>query len=214
MVLSALSLIALLQTPSEPSCTLEGTLRLEVGDPSEAVVYLKDVPVRTRPRPRTHIVKQKNLKFVPSSIVVQVNDTVDFTNDDGDKTLHSVFSTLGNDPFSGDTNKRSTTFSRTFTREGPVHVQCNLHKSMATDVLVLSGPVFTRPDPWGHWRLDGLERRAYTLVVWEPNGGELRREVACGAGEVALELTKKAPPAARRRDGTIYPPGVYADALF
>jgi len=214
MVLFAL-VITLAQTPSPAgSCTLEGTLTLKKGDPTEAVVYLKDGPPRARPAPEKHVIKQKNFQFIPRSLVVLLNDRIDFTNDDGDKTEHSVFSRLGIDPFQGDTNKRSTTFSRTFTREGPVHIQCNIHETMTADVLVLRSAAFTRPDANGKWRLEGLERKAYTLVVWEPNGGELRREVAaCGSGALALDLTKNAPPAALRRDGSRYRPE-YEDATF
>lgn len=211
MVFVTLTFIALAQAGD---CTLEGTLTLKRGEPTEAVVYLKDGPPRAHPQPTTHIIRQKSFKFIPSSLVVLLNDSVDFTNDDGDKTEHSVFSRLGADPFVGDTNKRSTTFSRTFTREGPVHIQCNIHETMTTDVLVLRSPAYARPDAQGRWRLEGLERKAYTLVVWEPNGGELRREVAaCGSGALALDLTKKAPPLPLRRDGTRYRPE-YEDATF
>ena len=215
MVLLALTFTALAQVPLEAgSCTLEGTLTLMKGDPTEAVVYLKDGPPRARPQPVKHFIKQKSFKFIPSSMVVLLNDNIDFTNDDGDKTEHSVFSRLGIDPFPGETNKRSTTYNRTFTREGAVHIQCNIHDTMTADVLVVRSPAFTRPDAKGQWRLEGLERKAYTLVVWEPNGGELRREVAaCGTGALALDLTKKAPPPALRRDGTRYRPE-YEDATF
>lgn len=214
MIFLALTLTALTQAPAAGACTLEGTLTLKDGLPSDAVVYLKDGPPRARPEPETHVIKQKSLKFIPSSMVVLLNDRINFVNDDGDATEHSVFSRLGMDPFDGDRNKRSTTFTRTFTREGPVHIQSNIHQTMTTDVLVLRSAAFTRPDAKGKWSITGLERKAYTLVVWEPNGGELRREVAaCGTGALALDLTKKVPPLPLRRDGTRYRPE-YEDATY
>lgn len=221
MVGLMLTLTVLTQAKAaEPAgtCVLEGVVKLKkvdgVGEVTDVVVYLKDGPPRARPEPETHFIKQKNFTFSPNTLVVMLNDRVNFVNDDDDSTEHSVFAQLGVDPFPGEKNARTTTFSRTFTREGPVHIQCNIHGQMTADILVLRSAAFTRPDKNGKWRITGLPRKAYTLAVWEPNGGEESREVAaCATGPVELELVKRPPPPALHLDGSRYR-SEYQDAMW
>ncbi len=209
-----LMLLSLTQAPpARPpeGCVLEGVVTMKRAGkrvpPTDVVVYLKDGPPRARPEPVTHVIKQKNLKFLPNVLVVLLGDRVIFTNEEDDTQTHSVFSRQGADPFPGEVNERATTFSRAFNKEGAVHIQCNVHVEMNADVLVLRSAAFTRPDAEGKWRITGLERKAYTLMVWEPNGAEQTREVsACGSGPVELELTKQVPVLPLRRDGTRYRP--------
>lgn len=205
--LSVLSMLVT-QTP-ESGCVLEGVLSLKNAGArtsvTDTVVYLKDGPLRARPEPETHIMTQRDLKFFPRTLVVMLNDKVSFVNEE-EKTVHSVFSRLGKDPFLGDVNMRATTYSRIFAKEGPVHIQCNVHDTMWADILVLRSPAFTRPDAKGNWSISGLERKNYTLVAWEPNGGEEQREVICGGKKIEVELEGKPPPKALRRDGSRYRP--------
>lgn len=213
----ALMTAVLAQAPAAGDCVLEGTVTLTKDgarvSPEEAVVYVKDGPPRARSEPETHVVRQKDRQFHPRSLVVQLNDRVSFVNED-EGIRHSVFSRQGVDPFPGDVNARETTYSRTFSREGTVHIQCNLHEQMTTDVLVVRSPAFTRPDAKGRWRIAGLPRQAFTLVVWEPNGAEDSREVAaCATGPVEFTLAKKARGKALRRDGSRYRPE-YQDAMW
>ena len=215
-----LMLLSLAQAPPTPpgGCVLEGVVSLKKDGqrvaPTDVVVYLKDGPPRARPEPETHVIKQKDLKFTPNLLVVLLNDRVTFTNEEDDAQTHSVFSRMGVDPFLGEVNKRATTYSRTFAKEGPVHIQCNVHMEMNADVLVLRSAAFTRPDAEGKWRITGLERKAYTLMIWEPNGAEERREVAaCATGPMVIDLMKQIPVKPLRRDGTRYRPE-YQDAMW
>ena len=208
--------LLLIQTPPLPhdGCVLEGTVTLTKNgelvsgaELTQLVVYLKDGPPRARPEPQTHTMRQQNFEFQPRSMVVLLNDSVEFVNAESDTTPHSVFSQRGDNPFPGAVNERKTTFKQAFTKEGSVHVQCNIHEWMQADVLVLRSASFVHPDEHGNWRLTGLERRAYTLVAWEPNGGEERRQVsACASGPIQLALVKKTPPLPLRRDGSRYRP--------
>jgi plastocyanin len=206
--LSVLSMMVA-QAPAQGDCVLEGVVSLKNPNVrtavSDTVIYLKDGPPRARPEPETHIMTQRDLQFWPRTLVVMLNDRVSFVNEDG-KTEHSVFSRLGKDPFLGDLNTRATTYSRIFAKEGPVHIQCNRHEKMWADILVLRSPAFARPDAKGNWTISGLERKNYTLVAWEPNGGEETREVICGGKKIDVELEGKSPPKALRRDGSRYRP--------
>jgi len=203
------SLLALSLFAQAGPCSVQGTLVLELPSgertsPTDAVVYLKDGPARASAEPRTHVISQKNFKFSPALLVVQVNDRVDFVNEDP-TVQHSVFSKQGIDPFVGAKNGYKTTFSRTFAKEGSVHVQCDIHGEMQTDILVLSSGAFARPDAKGRWKLSGLERKAYTLVVWEPNGAMQTVEIAaCATKPFQLELVKNPPWPKRHNDGTPY----------
>lgn len=212
MVAFLVSLV-LSQSPAvvpDGGCVLEGVVSLKRDGrrvtPTEAVVYVKDGPPRARPEPVDHVITQKDFQFWPQSLVVMVNDRIKFVNKDTGRE-HSVFSQLGVDPFPGDLNNRTTTFTRTFAKEGAVHIQCNVHEEMMADVLVLRSAAFTRPDEQGKFRISGLERKAYTLVVWEPSGAEESAEVAaCASGPFEFNLVKKFLPPPLRRDGTRYRP--------
>ena len=195
-------------------CTLEGTLTLKQGDPHRRGGLPEGRPAARAARARDARHRAEELQ-VRAQLAGGAAQRPHQLHQRGRQDRALGLLAAGHRPVPRGPNTRSTTYSRTFTREGPVHIQCNVHETMAADVLVLRSAAFTRPDAKGNWRTRGP--RAEEPTRWwcgSPNGGGAAREVAaCGSGALELDLTKKAPPPALRRDGTRYRPE-YEDATF
>src|SRR5258708_5329712 len=91
----------------------------------------------------TNVVFQ-NFSFTPSSVTIQVGDTVVWTNAGG---IHTVTGD-GADPFCG-TNAIPVTCSETFTNTGTFPYHCQFHQlfGMVGTVVVSGGTTNTNPPP-------------------------------------------------------------------
>ena len=173
------------------SCSLSGLVAIfregERLDPDKrAVVYIESVPstaFAARPSEK-HYMVQKHIQFEPRVMVILKHDLIDFTNKD--KIDHSVFSNSSSNPFSFDKSPGGHTGVWPFEFAGPVRIQCDIHKKMRADVLVVSNPFFTMADSKGGWRIEGLPKGKYNVVAWEPNGAKTSFEVRSCAGETKV----------------------------
>lgn len=210
MLRSLLALALLLAAPAaaDESCTLEGTVKLTRGgtplSPEKMVVYVQKAAWKSG-EATEHVMVQKNKAFVPDVMVVLKGDRVKFVNQD--EIEHSVFSTSPRNSFPDDVHatRKETTHVQTFANQGTVRIQCDIHATMRADVLVLQNGFFARPDRNGNWRISGLTKSDYTLVVWEPNGGEVERKVTgCVTGPVSVSVAEKREGLPRRKNGAPY----------
>lgn len=190
-------------------CAISGTVALlrdgeKVKNPGAVAVYVDYVSSTEFKQPaRVHQMLQKNINFEPNVLVVTVGDKVTFTNED--KVEHSVFSNTDSGTFELPPSKKGFTGAKVFRKPGPVLIQCDIHKKMRADVLVVSNPFATLANPDGTFRISGLPKGSYRLMVWEPNGGESHQEVTC-AGEtaVSLQVEQARKPILKRKDGTAH----------
>jgi plastocyanin len=172
---------------------------------AEAAVYLRGLPKVTR-KPRTHVIRQKDLRFVPAMKVVVKGDTIAFPNDDRGQE-HNVFSPA---PFFDLRRYRGgVTRQQVFDTLGESEIFCNMHERMHADVLVVEREPIAVTDGKGSFRLDGLPPGDYQLVVWRPHSAEVVVPVHVEAGKVVhvpvdIQLGS-APSRHRRKDGTPYP---------
>ena len=194
-----------------PPCAITGTVELvrngkKVDAAGQVALYLDYVPATAFTRvAETHDIRQVNKEFLPHVLVVTAGDEVTFNNDD--KFEHSVFSNSATKTFEFQATKKGLTGVQVFMDPGPVLIQCDLHKEMRADVLVVSNPFATLAKPGGAFRIEGPPAGAYTLVAWEPNGAETHTEVTCnGKTEtvVHLRLEEFPKPKLLRKDGEEY----------
>lgn len=189
--------------------TVEGKIRvIKDGKPrsdhSNVVVYLEGIPAAEVER--KHAIRQRDLQFEPRVSVVVKGTTVDFPNDD--RVYHNVFSTSRPARFDLGLYRSGSSKAVQFKREGVVDVFCNIHPMMSSRVLVVPTTQFAATDASGKFRIDGVPVGTYPIVVWHPNGTEVRGEVKIERGKavsVAFDIAEgERSRQHRRKDGTPY----------
>jgi plastocyanin len=208
-LLVAALLFTVAATPAPPTGRIEGVvvrLRERTRTPvAEAAVYLRGLPAVARP-PRTHVIRQRDLRFVPSMMVVVKGDTIAFPNDDRGQE-HNVFSPAPY--FDLKRYRGGVSRQQVFDTLGESEIFCNIHESMHADVLVVEREPIAITDASGRFRLDELPPGDYQLVVWRPHSAETVVPVHVEAGktvEVPVDIQLGAAPSRhRRKDGTPYP---------
>ena len=136
---------------------------------------------------------QKNVAFVPGTLVVARGAAVAFPN--LDSVRHSVYSFSKAARFEIDLYGRDQTRSQTFPVAGTVALGCNIHDQMRGYVRVVDTPFAGKTDQNGIVRLTGMAAGGYQLTVWHPRarmpGGELKRPLAIGAGQRSQKIALK-----------------------
>lgn len=137
---------------------------------------------------------QKNVAFVPGTLVVAKGTAVAFPN--LDSVRHSVYSFSKAARFEIDLYGRDQSRKQSFPVTGTVALGCNIHDQMRGYIRVVDTPFAGKTDQNGIVRLTGMAAGGYQLIVWHPRartpGGELKRPLAVGAGQrnqkIALKL--------------------------
>lgn len=209
IVTAALALIPAEIRSAADLGSVEGSIRVtKDGKPkaehANVVVFLEGAP--TTEADRKHAIRQKNLQFEPRVSVIVKGTTVDFPNDD--KVFHNVFSTSRPARFDLGLYRSGTSKQVQFKREGFVDVFCNIHPEMTSRVLVVPTPKFATTNKAGKFRIDGVPQGKYPVVVWHPNGAEVRGMVTVERGKTAsitLDVAEgERPKQHLRKDGTQY----------
>jgi plastocyanin len=189
--LSIIAFAALATIPAETRSaaqlgSVEGKIRvLKDGKPrsdsSNVVVYLEGVPATVAER--KHSIRQKNLQFEPRTSVVVKGTTVDFPNED--KVYHNVFSNSRSARFDLGLYRSGSSKAVQFKREGVIDVFCNIHPDMSSRVLVVPNTLFAATDAAGKFKIDSVPAGDYPIVVWHPNGAEVRGKIKIERGKAA-----------------------------
>jgi len=134
-------------------------------EPPVAVVYLEGSFPKPASLP-TKQIAQKNLKFIPSLLPVQVGTRIEFPN--LDDTYHSIFSYSPAKRFDlGRYRPEERPIpSQIFDKAGLVTLRCDIHEHMRGLVLVIDTPHFVLSGADGRFRLTGLPAGHYTLKAW------------------------------------------------
>lgn len=165
-------------------------------DNSNAVVYVKHIEGKALKVPKEHaMMDQRNLKFVPHVLPIQVGTTVEFRN--SDDVLHNVFTpSRAGDKFNLGTWGKGKVKTYTFNRLGEVVLLCNIHPEMEAFIVVLPMPYFAKTNKEGHYIIENVPPGNYVLKVWHE---KLRRSVPkeiavivpeTGEIEVSFELSR------------------------
>jgi plastocyanin len=89
-----------------------------------------------QPAPQNVAVPIRNYAFSPPDLMVNVGDTVTWTNTDD--APHNVMSTDGPASFGSDTLQKGATFSYTFTTPGTYKYVCTFHPGMSASVTAMA----------------------------------------------------------------------------
>lgn len=128
---------------------------------------------------------QKNLAFVPGTLIVARGTSVAFPN--LDTVRHSIYSFSKPAPFKIDLYGRDQTRTQRFDVSGTVALGCNIHDQMRGYIRIVDTPYAARTDGNGLAEVDGLAQGTYTVTVWHPRmkgaGGEWRGTVTASPGK-------------------------------
>jgi plastocyanin len=159
------------------------------------IVAESDATRAEKHAPRSAIMDQQHMQFVPRILVIQTGTAVDFPN--SDQIQHQVYS------FSAPKRFKLSLYAGhkyppiVFDQPGLVTLGCNIHDSMIGYIYVTDSAFFGRSDDSGQLQLRGLPAGNYTLTAWhpgiqEPGGSSLQLRVAVtdnGAPPQVFRLT-------------------------
>ena len=178
---------AWMATAASPS-----TLRVQVVD--ERGLPVRDAVVEAEPTggwrgpvklPGRAAMAQKNLSFVPGTLVVAKGSNVAFPN--LDRVRHSVYSFSKPARFEIDLYGRQQTRSQKFAIAGAVSLGCNIHDDMRGYIKVVDTPFAAKTDGNGYVTLRGVPGGSTSVSVWHPRmrapGNTTRRTLALAGNE-------------------------------
>jgi plastocyanin len=160
---------------------------------SDAVVMLYPSGASNRPpRVTAGTMAQKNLAFVPGTLIVGKGSSVKFPN--FDRVRHSIYSFSKAARFEIDLYGKDQTRSHSFPIAGSVAVGCNIHDQMRGYIKVVDTPFAAKTDRNGSVTLTGLSTGAATVKIWHPqargagNEASYKASLTSGANERKLVL--------------------------
>ena len=199
--LSWLAAVSLLLSAAPPP-----VLSVQVVD--QAGMPLRDAVIETMPPAgdtRTAVFQwrnamaQKNLSFLPGTLIVPRGAVVAFPN--LDNVRHSIYSFSKPGPFKIDLYGKDQTRTQQFKIPGTIALGCNIHDQMRGYIRVTDTPYAARSDLNGLASIEGLGRGTYDVVVWHPGiraaGGEWRGKLVTEPGKRARITVAVRPGAAK-----------------
>lgn len=159
-------LAGLLATQPILAGTIEGRVRGTgaTADLSDFVISVEDIEGAFPAPEQPAVMEQKELRFVPHVLAVQVGATVEFPNKD--PLSHNVFSISEAKRFNFGLYSRGTTRRLKFEKPGVVELLCNVHLEMSGYIVVLKNPYFARTGSDGAFRIDGVPAGHHRLRCW------------------------------------------------
>ncbi|MEE8202092.1 MAG: plastocyanin/azurin family copper-binding protein [Candidatus Acidoferrales bacterium] len=146
--------------------TIEG--RVQKGgldaDLSNFVLSLENIQGPFPPPVEPAVMDQKELRFVPHLLVIQVGTTVEFPN--SDLVSHNVFSISDAKRFNLGLYSRGTVRRMKFDKPGVVELLCNVHMEMSAYIVVLKNPYFARTGADGTFRIPNVPAGRHRLRCW------------------------------------------------
>ena len=133
-------------------------------DLSDFVVFVEDIEGPLPAPERPAVMEQKELRFVPHVLVIQVGTTVEFPN--ADPLSHNVFSISDTKRFNLGLYTKGTARRLKFEKPGVVELLCSVHLEMSGYIVVVKNPYFARTEPDGSFRIEGVPAGRHRLRTW------------------------------------------------
>ncbi len=155
------------------------------------------------PQPATRaaaraIMDQRDLMFVPDTLVIRSGTTVEFPN--SDNVRHQVYSFSAPKNFQLSLYDSKQHASVVFDKPGLVTVGCNIHDAMIGYIYVTDSPWFGQTAADGRLQLHNLPAGQYTVKVWHarlrdrPESLNQSLELAAAGGAVTIRLKQALKP--------------------
>ena len=146
--------------------TIEGRVRWAgpAADLPNFAISVEDIEEQFPPLNEPAVMDQKDLRFIPHVLVIQVGTTVEFPNTD--PVSHNVFSISEPKRFNLGMYTRGARRRIKFDRPGVVELLCNVHLEMQAYIVVVKNPYFARTGSDGSYRIAGVPAGQHRLRCW------------------------------------------------
>jgi plastocyanin len=172
--------------------------------------------------PRRLTLTQKNKRFDPHVLVVEVGTVVDFPN--RDPFFHNVFSLFDGKRFDLGLYEAASTRSVRFDRPGICYIFCNIHSEMSAVVVVVNTPYFAVSNRSGEFEIPEVRAGRYELNVWAERClpkmlKDLSRELTVGddaavLGTIHLQKSQEPVMIHPNKYGKNYDPQVFSSPAY
>ena len=161
---------------------------------ANVAVYIDAIPGKKFDPPAEHVkVDQRNMKFVPQTVVVVRGTTVDFLN--SDQVPHNVYwpSIGGNKALRHSLTIVSPGDKKSFQFDnlGAVQLLCNMHADVVGYIVVVPTRYFALTGSDGSFTIKDEPPGKYTLKTWSAEGKPTTQAIAIAAGDTNVELAVK-----------------------
>ena len=133
-------------------------------DLSNFVIWVDDIGGSFRTPAAPAVVNQRDLRFAPHVLAIQVGTTVNFPN--ADPVSHNVFSISEAKRFNLGLYGRDVIRRLTFDKPGVVELLCNVHLEMSAFIVVIENPYFAQPTADGSYWISGVPAGRHRLRCW------------------------------------------------
>jgi plastocyanin len=157
-------------------------------------VYIDAIPGKKFDHPAQHLsVDQRNMLFVPRTLIVLRGTTVDFLN--GDTVAHNVFwpSISGNKALRHNMTIVSPTQKKSFEFNdlGSAQLLCNLHPDMIGYIVVVPTPYFALTGADGSFSIKDVPAGTYTLKTWSEDGKPTTQAITVADSATNVDVVVK-----------------------
>jgi plastocyanin len=143
---------------------LQGTIAAGGRPSADAVIWLDGADSAKPAPPKTVVLDQHGLSFVPHVLAIQVGTTVELPNND--RVFHNVFSFHDGKKFDLGLYPVGTRKRVRFDQAGVSRVFCNIHQNMAAYVVTVDTPYFAVSDRDGRFTIPAVPQGTYTYHAW------------------------------------------------
>jgi plastocyanin len=160
---------------------LQGSTRLGNTPEAEVVVWLEASALLRAPESRRPVLDQRNLRFTPRVLAVQVGTTVEFPNND--RVFHNVFSFRDGKRFDLGLYPIGSIKRVTFDKPGVSRIFCNIHPQMAAYVVAVDSPLFAVSNEMGEFTVSRVPEGPYIYHAWRAGAQSLSGQITVRPGE-------------------------------
>lgn len=147
--------VRVVDSSGQPLADAVVTIHMDAGQPTGPIRF-----------PWASTMAQKNIAFVPGTLIVPVGATVSFPNQD--KVRHHVYSFSKPARFELKLFGQDETRGYTFKTVGAVALGCNIHDSMSGFIKVVDTPFANKTAADGTTVLRGVNGGSARITVWHP----------------------------------------------
>jgi plastocyanin len=156
------------------------------GDSGNVVLWLTPADGTTRQDDalgQKRILEQRNNRFVPHVMAIEVGTEVDFPNHDS--FFHNVFSLYDGKPFDLGLYANGESRSVSFDRPGISFIFCSIHPRMSAVIVTVPTPYFAVSSAEGRYSMRNVPMGTYDLRLWHERSDQ--QQILEGARTVTLD---------------------------